>query len=264
MTFQRKHLLGLALLGSIFNVSMVHAQNFPEQGSSNSTSNDQYNATHWGLGAGVGVQGLPYKGYSDRVSPVPYVFFTNRWVSFAGTTLDLKPIQTEHFSVSLRARYSLFDGYKSSDSDIFRGMDDRKGSLLFGPHVSWHQGEYGVNADWLTGSRGSQASLSLERGFTFGRLHIAPYAELRYQSSKYVNYYYGVRSDEVAFDRPFYDGKSTVNETLGINSDWHITSQQSIRFNLGVTHFGSGITDSPLTERKFSPSVQVGYVYRFK
>jgi len=272
MRFPRNRTHYLVLLGALPWLSIVHAQSTAEgtppdneQTLPGATGFDgQDGGSHWGLGGGIGARGLPYKGYGTRVEPAPYAFYDSRWISFVGTTFDLKAWQGDGFTFSLRTKFSLFDGYSHSDAAIFHGMADRNGALWYGPHVGWHYGSFSVSSEYLFSSRGQKAELSFERGFDVGRWRFAPHIGFQYMNRKDVDYYYGVRPSEATLTRPVYDGKSTVNVTAGVSATWRLGARQSIRGDVGVTQFGSGITDSPLVGKKTAPSVMVGYIYRFK
>jgi len=96
----------------------------------------------------------------------------------------------------------------------------------------------------------------VDKGFTFGAFRIAPHFDIDYLSSKDVDYYYGVLPNEVTLSRAAYNGKSTFNFVLGTEVDWSLTPRQTIRAEFGVTRYGSGITNSPIVDKKASPSVK--------
>lgn len=83
-------------------------------------------ASHWGLGIGLGSESRPYRGVSNHVSVLPLVLYENRWIHFFGNTFDVKLGAVDQFSFTLRAKYDSNDGYKGSDSDALRGMDERR------------------------------------------------------------------------------------------------------------------------------------------
>lgn len=274
MRFLRNRMLYLALLGALPWLTSVHAQSTAEEAPSGQTQSlpgvttgfdaQEGASSHWGLGGGVAAEGLPYKGFSTRVSPVPFAFYDNRWISVIGSTFDLKAWQGDGFTFSLRTKFSLFDGHTHSDAAIFHGMADRNGALWYGPHMGWHYGEFSISTEYLFSNHGQQGSLSFERGFNFGRWRVAPHVGVQYLNGKYVDYYYGVRPSEATSTRPVYDGKSTINPSVGTSVTWRLDARQSIRGDVSIRQFGSGITDSPLVGRKTAPSIMVGYIYRFK
>lgn len=273
MRFQRNRMAYLALLGALPWLSIVHAQSAPQETSVNHAEalpgvvtgfDRQQEGSHWGLGAGIGGEALPYKGDRTRVEPVPLVFYENRWISVVDTKFEFKAWQGDGFTFSLQTQLGRFDGFDHKDAAIFRGMANRTGTIWYGPHASWHYGLFSVSSDYLFSSKGQRGTLSFQRGFRFGRWTIAPHVGFTYFDRKYVGYYYGVRPDEATPVRPVYLGKSTINATAGVSATWQWDAHQVIRGNVGITQFGSGITDSPLVGRKKAPGVLVLYIYRFK
>jgi outer membrane protein len=223
------------------------------------------NVTHWGLGGGVGFAESPYRGYGSNVTPLPVFFFDDKWVHALGTTIDVKVGTWNHLSVTLRGKYALGDGYKGSDAPILNGMEKRKGAFWVGPALSWETGFGVATADVLTGgNKGQQADLGFSKAFDVGGFDIVPHVGLGWTSSKYVDYYYGVRSSEVTADRPFYSGTAAYEESIGTRINYKITRQQSALVDVGVSHLSSGITDSPLVGKKFIPQVRFAYIYQFK
>jgi outer membrane protein len=51
--------------------------------------------------------------------------------------------------------------------------------------------------------------------------------------------------------------------SAGVRMDYHITHHQMVLLNLGVSHLGSGITNSPLVGKKTIPEAMFGYLYQF-
>lgn len=227
--------------------------------------NNATNVTHWGLGAGVGIEQSPYKGDSSRVLPFPLVYFDNKWVQAVGTTIDLKIGSWSGVSVALRGQFSLFDGYKGSDAPILNGMENRKGALWYGPALSWGT-EFGTlsGSFLLGGNKGERAKIGFEKSFAFGKFSIAPHVGVEWLSNKYVDYYYGVRQAEARAGRAAYSAGSAVNVSAGSRIDYRPTKHQTIFLDVGVSRLGDGITDSPIVGRRFVPEARIGYMYRFK
>ncbi|MBV8624152.1 MAG: MipA/OmpV family protein, partial [Herbaspirillum sp.] len=84
-----------------------------------------------------------------------------------------------------------------------------------------------------------------------------------WMNSNYVDYYFGVRQNEVTAQRAFYQGSSTANLVGGLRTDLRMTQSQSLFLDLRLTRYGSGITDSPLVDRNHAAAVRAGYLYRF-
>ncbi|TKC88297.1 MipA/OmpV family protein [Trinickia terrae] len=223
------------------------------------------NVTHWGLGAGVSVEGSPYKHYGSKVSPVPLVSFDDKWVRLFGTTVDLKIGNWSGLSVALRGQFALFDGYKGSDAAILNGMQNRKGAFWYGPALAWRTAFGTLSGDYLLGgNKGERAKIEYGKSFELAAFSIEPHIGAQWLSNKYVDYYYGVRPSEVRAGRPQYNGTSTWNESVGARVTYKFTEHQRIIFDAGVSHLGSGITDSPLVGKRYIPEAMIVYFYQFK
>ena len=224
------------------------------------------NVTRWGLGAGVGVAQSPYKGDGAKVAPLPLVLFDDKWVHVFGTTIDVKVGNAYGASLALRGKFSFGDGYKPSDAPILNGMQDRNGNVFwYGPALDWRSAFGTLSADYLVGgNKGTRASLGWRKSFDFGKVSLSPHAGLDWLSAKYVDYYYGVLPSQARAGRPAYAGKATWNASVGASVDYSLAPRQSLILDVGVSHLGGGIADSPLVGKRFIPEVKVGYLYRFK
>ncbi|PTB22609.1 MipA/OmpV family protein [Trinickia symbiotica] len=227
--------------------------------------NNATNVTHWGLGAGVGIEQSPYKGYGSKVSPIPLLYFDDKWVHVLGTTIDLKIGSWRGVSVALRGQFALFDGYKGSDAPILNGMQNRNGAFWYGPALAWNTSFGTLSGNFLLGgNKGERAKIDYGKTFAFGSFAIEPHVGVEWLGSKYVDYYYGVRQSEVRSGRPAYNGTSTWNVSVGSRVGYALTRHQKIILDVGVSHLGSGITDSPLVGKRFIPEARIGYMYQFK
>ena len=221
----------------------------------------------WAVGAGLGMYKKPYIGSRTRVMALPLVSYENSWVRLAGPMIDFKLAQPGDFSFTLRARLALQEGYKSSDAGILDGMEKRKGGVWIGPAMSWRTG-YGNLTASLAGdasgnSKGAQAQIGFSRSFLVGEVQLTPHIGATWLSDKYVDYYYGVKSNEALALRPQYSGKATTNLDLGLRTSYKVASNQSVSVDIGVRRYGSGIIDSPLVDRRITPQASAVYLYRF-
>jgi outer membrane protein len=240
-----------------FSSLAVQAQETPPEGDKST----------WLLGIGGGLQKKIYAGSDTKFRVLPLLTYENSWVKVAGPGVGLKLGRSGGFSYMLNARYALGDGYKSSDAWVLEGMNKRKASVWVGPEVSWDSDfgrlSAGVQADASQKSEGYQATLNYSRDFRFGRFSIGPNVGLSWLSSQYVDYYYGVTEAEATNWRSQYEGKASLNLGVGLRGRYMIDAHQFASFELGVKHYGSGITDSPLVDRRYQPQLSLGYAYRF-
>ncbi|MEO6920341.1 MAG: MipA/OmpV family protein [Collimonas sp.] len=224
-------------------------------------------SSQWGLGLGVGTAQRPYTGVSRRTTFLPIVMYESKWLHFFGNSLDLKLPSIDNFEFSLRAKYALNDGYKSSDAPILNGMQERKGSFWIGGAASWDNPYAKLSLELLTDasgkSKGNTLKLGAEHTFSYQKFRFTPHAGATWMDSKYVDYYYGVQTAEATATRAAYAGKSTANLEAGIRTDYALTRNQLIMIDISDTRYGTGITDSPLVDKSSSVAAHVAYVYKF-
>ena len=222
------------------------------------------NVTHWGLGVGAGVEASPYVRGDTKYTPIPLISFDDKWIHAIGTTIDLKIGNWDNVSVALRGNYALGDGYKNDDAPILNGMQNRNPTFWYGPALAWKTGYGTLSADYLLGgNRGERASIDYSKSFDFGKFSVQPYGGVEWLSSDYVNYYYGVQASEARAGRPEYTGTAAYDVSLGTRLNYSLTRQQKVVLDVGVKHFTSGITDSPIVGRSYVPAARLAYIYQF-
>jgi MipA family protein len=221
--------------------------------------------THWGLGAGVGIKQSPYQGDGAKVSPYPLFYFDDKWVHVLGTGADLKIGKWHDVSFALRGSYALGDGYDGSDAPILNGMQDRKAAFWYGPAIEWHTNFGTLSGDYLLGgNKGERAKIAFGKSLNYGSFSIEPHVGVEWLSGKYVDYYYGVRLSEARAGRPEYTGTATWNTSVGTRVSYKFTAHQTAIVDIGVSHLGTGISDSPIAGKRFMPEVRLGYLYQFR
>lgn len=236
----------------------------PSTGSGFTWQNTQESTTQWGLGAGIGYHQSPYDGVGAKYSPLPLLYFDDKWLHFFANQLDVKVGRWDTFSVSLRARYALGDGYKGSDAPILSDMQTRKGALWLGPSVAWQTAFGRLSVDYLlAGNKGQKAEIELSKDFNYGHFSVEPHIAAAWLSGSNVDYYYGVKQDEARPGREAYTATASYNLSAGTRFGYRFTEHQSISFDLGVTRLGSGITDSPLVSETWQPEAKLAYLYHF-
>lgn len=202
-------------------------------------------------GGAVGIRREIYDGYDQRVVPIPVIGYQGDRLRIFGpfVTYDL----ARAGGLSLDARLApRFQGYDESDSDLFRGMDDRDSSFDAGFGLKYRRGEWkwelaGLR-DLLDRSGGREWSADLGRTFRFGPLGVEPAIGVQYLDRKHVDYYYGVAPAEAASFRSAYDGDSALNTRFGVALVTPAWFGGLTRIGIERTWFDSSISDSPLTD----------------
>ena len=82
-------------------------------------------------------------------------------------------------------------------------------------------------------------------------------------SDDYVDYYYGVTSDEATLYRASYKGGKTVNTGVELNVGYNFNQSQQLVLIANYTNLGNSITDSPIVEGSSTASITVLYLYLF-
>lgn len=242
----------------------ARAETPPEAAAVASASDSE---SRWGIGLGAGTIRRPYRGVDDETVALPILLFENRWLSIAGPGIDLKLPSTAPLSFRLRARYELGLGYETDDAPVLTGMAERKAGLWMGAAALWRTGVVDIEAEWLGDvsgySEGQRATLGLQRRVPLGRFSITPRVEAIWLDRSNVDYYYGVRPQEVRAGRSLYEPDSTVNLRLGLRVDYRILPRHALSLDLSATRLGSAIEDSPIVDRSGTSAAFVAYSYRF-
>ena len=225
------------------------------------------------LGLGGISRQQPYTGIARDNMAIPFIHFENRYVEIMGPLiglkiggLDITESQTLHFS--LVGKYD-GHGYKADDAAILHGMATRKGAFWVGGKLEWNSELMDVSAEWLTdatrASKGQLLNLELEKTWHLGQhMMLTPRLGATWQDKKYVDYYFGVRNNEMRIDRPAYTGKSGVNAEVGVRGIYMFNRRHSVFADFEVSSLSKAIKDSPLVDRSTENRVFLGYLYRIR
>jgi outer membrane protein len=223
--------------------------------------------SQWSLGGGLITKQKVYRGIDRDNFVLPLLSYENKWVSIGVPKADLKLYEpNDSLSFRLRARYD-GDGYDPEDSAFLSGMEKRKSSVWVGGAFIWKNDFANVSAellhDALGNSKGTRASLQVDRRFGFGKLGLTPRIGVEWYDRKFVDYYYGVRTSEATAGRSAYQGDSTTALDIGLRLDYSPARQHTLFLDVGAKRFGSAIKDSPIVEKATQTTVGIGYLYRF-
>ena len=226
--------------------------------------------TRYSIGAAVLSDKDGYRGIGSETLLLPGVSIQNKWVNLFGPQLDLRLIGSADRSwwIGPRIEYR-FDGYEQDDGAVFRGMASRKGGLFYGISGSVELGRgFELEADYVQAAsresgfdRGAVGSVQLSRTYRSGAWALVPRIGLEYQSSRYVDYYYGVRLGEATAARPAYAGKSTWSPEFGLLVRWQASPRQSVFANFNYERYAKEIRNSPLITGSGIPQLVLGYQF---
>ena len=220
------------------------------------------------VGLGSYIQTQPYKNVENIILPSPVIFFDNgiayvRWsragIYFLGSEED---DYAWGFSLTVQPRVY---GYKASE---IYGMSERKntweGGLAFSAKTDNAYIEIMALTDIL--DRYDSFIVKTEIGYDFKFYDFSLYPSLIfiYQSSDFLNYYYGVKNSEQLASRVQY----TPNEglQLGLKSyiKYPFTEKFSALINLRVDRLSKKATHSPIVEDDYIYSGLASLIYTFE
>ena len=213
-------------------------------------------------GGALGVRREIYIDYERRVIPLPVIGYRGKKLRVFGPFVNYELARTGAlgFDVRLNPR---FGGFDESDSDIFRGMEEREFSMDLGLGMTWERNDWKLQLtglyDVLDRSNGQEWSLGFGRAYRAGRVFLEPTIGISYVDSRHVDYYYGVDETEAASFRPAYRGKSALNRSLGISIITPALFDGLTRIGIENTWYDSAITDSPLTDSDSSLGVFIAF-----
>lgn len=226
----------------------------------------------WGLGLGLMSRQKAYTDMDRDTKVIPFISYENEYIEVLGPNLKYKLPDFE-LSDSNKFNFNLVGEYDFSDNDpdetpILNGMEEREGGFWAGAQVEWQNEIATISLEWLSevsgDSDGAVLNLGIERTWHIGDSYmLTPRVVLSRVDKNYVDYYYGVRADEVRIDRAFYQGEAGLNTEVGVRGIYMIDQTQMIMLDLAVTSLATEIKDSPLVDSSTESRVMLGYIYRF-
>lgn len=219
------------------------------------------------IGPSVIVSPRPYGGAHPRVFPVPSIELGYKGWFFRGIRGGYSFMRRGPFSASVYGQVR-FSGLEHEASSTLDGMEDRKRSMDAGVELVYRGRPVGFRlncvADVLGRNKGQEATALVTSGVPLGRrgivlVGVGP----RWLSRNHVDYYYGVRSNEVTPSRPRYSGRATWNLDVTVTAIVNLTPSWHVVAIMNRERFGTGIRDSPIVDRGSSYSLITALNYRF-
>lgn len=225
------------------------------------------NESSFMLGLGVSSGESIYKGVGTETEVIPVIAYEKGSFFLHGPTLGYHFIDTDTLKVSALANYRM-EGYDASDSADLAGMTDREGAFELGVTAAYET-DYGewsatVLSDVSNEHEGYELELGWEKHIHLSQnWTLSPEASIAYRSDDMNTYYYGVTAAEATAQRAAYTAGSDTIYEIGVNAQYAIDEQQSIRVGASYQHFGDEISNSSIVEDDSSYEVQAMYIYRF-
>jgi outer membrane protein len=205
------------------------------------------------IGGGFVSSPRPYVSAKAQTFPIPVVNLRyGRWFA-QGVRGGYELVSTPRWSVNSFAQ-ARFQGLEPEDSPFLEGMAPRSTSMDGGVEVVFRGRPVGFRAaaltDLLGKSNGQDFSAQAVTGAPLGKklLVLAGFGP-RWQSERFVDYYYGVREEEATALRPAYAGKGALSWDVGVSAIYRPTSRWSVFALWNRAAFGEGIRQSSTVDR---------------
>jgi len=148
---------------------------------------------------------------------------------------------SDQFTFTSLNQHRVFDGYEKPDDEVIVKLGFQFGMV-----------ELEANRDISGNSDAQQLSASFNYPLVRWqhKLMLSLTPTIQYSNARYVNYYYGVSTEQVNNEvgRKYYQGGSASNYQLAINAKYKIDHSWMLMMKVGYTKFSTSISDSPLVD----------------
>jgi len=226
------------------------------------------NPLYFSLGIAALSSPRPYVGATNTTTPLPIVELYYKRLYVQGTQAGFHLLRNDDFAFGVRGHLVLA-GLEPDSSPFLGGMEERGSSIEGGVVFDWTPGEYKLSAtaftDLLGRSNGQQVGLDFSRTWTFDgmRYGLVPSVGAVWQSADFVDYYAGVRPQEVRPDRPAFRGETAINFRASVTGYVFLTRQIQLVGQANLQRLDNEIYDSPIVDKRHGVSGFVGVAYRF-
>lgn len=132
------------------------------------------------------------------------------------------------------------------------GIKRRNADMLWGLRYQQYQGEHYLMVELTQDSdahRSQQFQLLYSKRQQLRNWDLYYNASWLYTPAKLVNYYYGVRPNEVTAGRPAYQAGAGSQFSLGLTALYPLSEQWLFEGSVGSSFYSKSYRDSPLTSR---------------
>lgn len=221
----------------------------------------------WSLGIGAFSSPRPYVGAENSQMVAPLIDISYKKIYVQGIQAGYKFFDNEKFALDARAGI-VFNGLDPDDSPDLEGMNKRRPSIEGGFVFVWKPGKFRLSTaaytDLLGRSYGQQASVDFSRTWTFNgrQWGFGPSVGLVWQSSNFVNYYYGVTEEEARPGRPPFEGHSVVNFRSSLFAYMFVSMRIRFVGLVRIQRLDNEIVDSPIVDQSRGIFATFGVSYR--
>ncbi len=250
MKMSTKSLLLLSL--SLLLSSQVLAQEPAAPAQTSTPSVLDCKEQKWGIGVGVRVASIPFKGEDSSVHDfIPLLYFEDEHLFLDGLEGGVKLLSREDWQLRLLARWRFFD---VPDDDYDAQIDTDVLDWGLQVHYQPDKGPLYFDVDFMADER-QRLSSNWRAGYEIdgGPLTLNPYMGLRFKSSRFNNYYYGLTMDTIG---------SGMDIMIGIEAKYQLFDDVFLLGSVEATWLDNNARSSFYVEDDFQENIFLGISYQ--
>lgn len=265
MPYSQRHIieiiagLSICLAAGLFCAGTASAQN--------QAGDDEFpSRVNGDIGLGVYYTSGIIRGRSESATVLPYGYFDYGRMFARIDTFGVKTVKMGYGYLELAGRVEL-DGF-NTDTPGLQGLTRRKNSLPLG--IGTLQ-ETPVGAVFFNAfhdfnkSTGNLFDLTYVGKLSANGITFYPQVGAEYLSKQYVNYYYGVSTQEASASRyGRYQPGGAFNPFVAAMIETRISADWNLNLFLRHKWLAGSIHGSPIVDRKGMDTAFVSLAYRFK
>jgi outer membrane protein len=223
----------------------------------------------WSLGASALGDVNPYRGYDNKVYPVPLVSYEGDDFYFKSLTAGYYLWKDDRNKFSVTTTYVPF-GFDPDDSDDhqMKHLNKRRGTLYAGLAYS-HIEDWGTlratfNGDVLNNSNGLVADAAYLYPIHQDNWALVPGFGVMFNSSNQNDYYYGVTKGESRRSGlSSYSADDSFSPYAELSARYNFTRDWQAFFTGRYIRLADEVKDSPMVDKSYSAIVWTGVTYTF-
>lgn len=250
MNISKKILLALPL--SLFFGSQVLAQETAISPQKENLSALECKEHKWGIGFGVRVASIPFKGDNSSLHDlVPLLYYEDEHLFLDGLEGGFKMLSRDDWQLRLLARWRFFD-VPDDDYDAQIDTDVLDWGLQL--HYQPAQNPFYFEVDFMADER-QRLSSNWRAGLEIhgSSITLNPYAGLRFKSSRFNDYYYGLGMDDIG---------AGMDVIVGIDAKYHLFDDVFLLGSVEATWLDSNARGSFYVEDDFQENIFLGISYQ--
>ncbi|MBW8189928.1 MipA/OmpV family protein [Neiella marina] len=249
-------LIGAALLHTTANAATISA--------SPDAVPTKHKESTLAVGLGFGSTSSAYAQYDDESTAIPLIFFNSKNFYFEGVEGGYKVIENRQSRLSVFVSMGA-EEFDAGNSDI-DGLKDRDRSVMAGVRyrymAKWGIVDAKVAGDISEESEGTIARVSYGYPFHISeKFTILPRGFVKWMSSDYADYYYGVSPDESGLSS--YAPGSSMKYGAELIATYQINNKWKVLGGGRVSMLDSDLEDSPMMDDDMESLIFAGVTYKF-